>query len=136
MINQKDVKSNVLKNINMYFESIVFWNNSKNIQDNANEVDVGFKEIHQYEGKQITIRLFCKVEQKNCFILDLCLVGVFLVGNNYPTDKLLPNAIAIMFPYLRTQVTMMTSQPSTIPVVIPAININSFLEKQNKKILK
>lgn len=136
MINQKDIKSNVLKNINMYFESIVFRNNGKNIQDNANEVDVGFKEIHQCEGKQITIRLFCKVEQKNCFILDLCLVGVFLVGNNYPTDKLLPNAIAIMFPYLRTQVTMMTSQPGTIPVVIPAININSFLEKQNKKILE
>ena len=38
------------------------------------------------------------------------------------------NAVAILFPYLRSQVTRMTAQPDIEPVVIPAININALLK--------
>lgn len=37
-----------------------------------------------------------------------------------------------MFPYLRSQITLMTTQPNIAPVVIPPININSFLKKQEE----
>lgn len=68
--------------------------------------------------------------------MNLCLVGSFLVGEDFPTDKLLPNAIAIMFPYLRSQVTLMTTQPNITPVIIPPININSFLKRQQEEFNK
>lgn len=38
------------------------------------------------------------------------------------------NTVAILFPYLRSQVTLMTAQPNIEPVVIPAININALLK--------
>lgn len=132
MINQKDIQSNALINLNMYFENIFFQNTGKIIENNIHDIEIGFNEIHDYKDKQITIKLFCTVKKNKYFSLNLCLVGIFLVGDNYPTDRLLPNAIAIMFPYLRSQVTIMTSQLNTVPVVIPAININSFLKKQNE----
>ncbi len=36
------------------------------------------------------------------------------------------NTVAIMFPYLRTQATLLTSQPGMAPVVLPLINTNKF----------
>ena len=130
IVNQNEVKSTALENINMYFENISFQSSGKNIKDNTNEIDVG------YEENKIFIKLYCKVEKKDSFELNLCLVGIFIVGKDFPVSKLLPNAIAIMFPYLRSQVTIMTTQPNATPVVIPPININSFLKRQNEKINK
>ena len=136
IVNQNEVKSTALENINMYFENISFQSSGKNIKDNTNEIDVGFKENHKYEENKIFIKLYCKVEKKDSFELNLCLVGIFIVGKDFPVSKLLPNAIAIMFPDLRSQVTIMTTQPNATPVVIPPININSFLKRQNEKINK
>ncbi len=36
------------------------------------------------------------------------------------------NTVAIMFPYLRSQATLLTSQPGMAPVVLPLINTNKF----------
>lgn len=96
IVNQNEVKSTALKNINMYFENISFQSSGKNIKDNTNEIDVGFKENHKYEENKIFIKLYCKVEKKDSFELNLCLVGIFIVGKDFPVSKLLPNAIAIM----------------------------------------
>lgn len=38
------------------------------------------------------------------------------------------NTIAILFPYLRSQVTLMTAQPDIEPVVLPPVNINTLLK--------
>ena len=38
------------------------------------------------------------------------------------------NTMAILFPYLRAQATLMTSQPDMEPVVLPVININALLQ--------
>ncbi|MBK5244060.1 MAG: protein-export chaperone SecB [Eubacteriaceae bacterium] len=41
------------------------------------------------------------------------------------------NAVAIIFPYLRGQLSILTAQPGFTPVVLPAINIVNLLEKDN-----
>lgn len=64
IVNQNEVKSTALENINMYFENISFQSIDKNIKDNTNEIDVGFKENHKYEENKIFIKLYCKVEKK------------------------------------------------------------------------
>ena len=90
IVNQNEVKSTALENINMYFENISFQSSGKNIKDNTNEIDVGFKENHKYEENKIFIKLYCKVEKKDSFELNLCLVGIFIVGKDFPVSKLLP----------------------------------------------
>lgn len=42
------------------------------------------------------------------------------------------NAIAIMFPYMRSYISLLTTQPSMAPIVIPAINIVSLVESFEK----
>lgn len=36
------------------------------------------------------------------------------------------NTIAIMFPFIRSQVTLLTSQPGMAPIVLPPINTQKF----------
>lgn len=57
-------------------------------------------------------------------------VGVFqlLSGHQGLIER---NAIAIMFPYLRSYISTLTTQPGMAPVVLPPINILSLLESGN-----
>ena len=49
-------------------------------------------------------------------------------------DELLNgNALAILFPYIRSQLTLLTAQPGTNPIVLPAMNIAKMLEESEKK---
>lgn len=43
-------------------------------------------------------------------------------------DLLKRNAVAILMPYLRSEVTLLTSQPETEPVVLPVFNINAMID--------
>ena len=36
------------------------------------------------------------------------------------------NTVAIMFPYIRSQVTLLTTQPGMVPIVLPPINTTKF----------
>jgi preprotein translocase subunit SecB len=66
--------------------------------------------------------------------LECVLVGNFKIDNSLPEEVydilINKNAVAIMFPYIRSQITLLTSQPEMKPIVIPPININKLAEKQ------
>jgi len=42
------------------------------------------------------------------------------------------NAVAILFPYIRSQITLLTTVPGFSPIVLPVINISAVLEKIEK----
>jgi len=63
------------------------------------------------------------------FDLNVEVVGVFGVSEK-DFEQLKPNAVAIMFPFLRSQISLLTTQPDMIPVVLPAININKLLKTE------
>ncbi|MBD5472670.1 MAG: Preprotein translocase subunit SecB [Lachnospiraceae bacterium] len=44
-------------------------------------------------------------------------------------DLISKNAVAILMPYLRSELTLLTAQPDTDSVVLPPFNINKMLEK-------
>lgn len=41
------------------------------------------------------------------------------------------NAVAILFAYVRSELTLITSQPETDPIVLPVVNIASMLQKED-----
>lgn len=55
--------------------------------------------------------------------------GIFeLTEESIMGKKLLTNnAVAILFPYLRSQLTLLTSQPGFEPIILPVMNINALL---------
>lgn len=47
-------------------------------------------------------------------------------------DILKKNMIAIMFPYIRSYISIVTTQPGMEPVVLPAMNIAAMINEENK----
>ncbi len=131
MVNEEMILADALKMNNLYFEFIHF-NATGRHADKEGIAEVGFKEEHNIDGKFIKVKLFCKVEVENVFMLELCLNGTFEAGN-IESKGILPNAIAIMFPYLRAQVSLMTAQPNIPTISLRPVNINALLEKQRKQ---
>lgn len=43
------------------------------------------------------------------------------------------NAVAILFPYIRSQISLLTAQPETTPIVLPPLNIAQLVEDAMKK---
>lgn len=130
MVKQEDIVSNALIMKNLYFSEIKFNATGKRASSNG-FANISFDEKHSIKENVIDIQLFSKVEVEEVFELELCLNGTFEAGN-IKSESMLPNAIAIMFPYLRTQVSLMTAQPNIPTVSLKPININALLEKQQE----
>lgn len=101
--------------------------------DNLNiEVDRIVEKIDSLKFKVfLETRIKCPDEHINVYIK---VSGCFSLNQPWE-DKteefpLLNNAVAIMFPFVRSQITLITSQPNMQPIVLPPININALLEKQ------
>ncbi len=48
-------------------------------------------------------------------------------------DILEKNTIAIMFPYIRSYISIITTQPGMAPIVLPAMNIIAMINNQKNK---
>ena len=48
-------------------------------------------------------------------------------------DMLEKNTIAIMFPYIRSYISIITTQPGMPPIVLPAMNITAMINDQKGK---
>lgn len=79
------------------------------------------------------IRLGCNVngeaDSESPFTVSLVMMGEFHT-NDKPFEEYVVNAISLLFPYLRTYISSLTSMSGVEPLIIPAINIYELL-KQN-----
>ena len=66
-------------------------------------------------------------KQKEAVEINVSLVGEFIVSadeNNFDILRLIKeNGVAILFPCLRSELTLLTTQPGFHPIVLPAVNI-------------
>ena len=68
------------------------------------------------------------------YIFEISLTGYFIIVGEVQDElkKVLirNNAIAILMPYLRSEVSLLTAQPGVDPVVLPPFNINALFAKK------
>lgn len=85
-----------------------------------------------YGDSQTRVTLNFAAEKKDEYTVKISISGFCSVDSNAEAeiaDKLLKkNAVAIMFPYVRAQLTLLTAQPETDPIVLPAINVHGLLD--------
>ena len=67
--------------------------------------------------------------------LDLQTIGIFQIDKNDMDEQtyehlIKANTIAIIFPFIRSQVSLLTTQPGMMPIIIPPININALTSEQ------
>ena len=65
----------------------------------------------------------------------ITMVGFFECENCEENDieEFKPNAVAILYPYARALVTSITANANTNPMILPTINTNKLLNKENDK---
>lgn len=129
--------SSALKLEKLYFKSIGFERNKDEIVDH--ELKMRINKSLKYLSKtkaEATLNTIIFANDQS-FTISATLIGEFelLADMN---DKVLhhimeTNTFAIMFPYLRSQISLITSQPDMTPVVIPAININALAGNEDSE---
>jgi len=118
---------------NIFFQDIQMENSGTKTKS-VDDAKAGFRlEKPILDGQSLKVGLRCKVEIEGVLYLQLLLVGEFEGENEEFLKRMVPNAIAIIFPYMRSQVTLMTAQPNLPPIVLPPININSLLKTDQIK---
>lgn len=83
------------------------------------EKEITDKGNHKYD---VEARLRISKEDFNLFLIAN---ATFLCeAENYDREDVIVNnnTIAIMFPFIRSQVSLMTTQPGMMPIVLPPIN--------------
>lgn len=125
----------IMQLTNLYFKNISFSREKLNIDDN---LKIFFDhEIRKNDNDTDVVLSVLINDENNALKLSVELVGTFAFSNSENVNKNLydnlinKNAIAILFPYLRSQVTLITSQPNMTPIILPPININTLLKNDD-----
>lgn len=71
--------------------------------------------------------------EKNDFPFEMSIdvIGDFKISGG-DSNKFIPNAIAILYPYVRAVVSTYTAQANVNPLILPPINVNKLIEENNK----
>ncbi|MBQ1173280.1 MAG: protein-export chaperone SecB [Lachnospiraceae bacterium] len=117
----------------MVFDRIEFdrkgFKNTKELKFEL-QVQIGLGEDSTYK-----VTLVLNGTKQDEYNIVISLSGFFKVeGQEELEDKMVQdlinkNAVAILMPYLRSELTLLTAQPDTDSVVLPPFNINKMLEK-------
>ncbi|MDE6586131.1 MAG: protein-export chaperone SecB [Clostridia bacterium] len=132
MENNGDALLSVLQLKNLYFEKINFTRDTNLPKKFQTKFSTQFNEISTSE---IVVKLHCNITSDTKFMLDITLVGCFKNNETDPTNKEQinkTNTISIMFPYLRSEVSLVTAQPNFPTIDLPVVNINALLEEQGE----
>lgn len=83
------------------------------------------------------VTLIFKGNKPEEYTLEISLSGFFSIINDDDLDDktkkalVTKNSVAILMPYLRSQVSLLTAQPDTECVVLPPFNINRMFGKKD-----
>lgn len=123
--------SSVLKITHVVFDEISFKRlGFQNKKERETKFGIG-KHVEKISSGKYQVSLSARVVRENEYEAEVSVTGYCEIPEDAPyKDRLLnENAIAILFPYVRAELTLLTAQPETEPLVIPAVNINAMLRQ-------
>ena len=123
-----DNYSSVLTLTKMVFDKIEF---ERKGFKNENELKFRLQvQIGKNRNSAYKVTLVLEGDKKDEYELQISLTGFFeILNSDELSDSTVQaliekNAVAILMPYLRSEVTLLTAQPETDSVVLPTFNIN------------
>ena len=134
MENSKNIQS-VLKLNKMVFDKIEFKRLGLKTE-NELELEIESNIAQRKESEVYRVTLLLKGVKPEEYTFEISLSGFFSIeADNDLTDDvkntlITKNSIAIMMPYLRSEVSLLTAQPEVECVVLPAFNINHMLDNK------
>ena len=101
-------------------------NNEKSKIDNNSEISFS-KQLNQIDESFYKVTVGVHINSNDVCNIKVTMAGFFRVEVDSAIGKslLLTNTVAILFPYIRSQLTLLTSQPGFDSVILPVMNINA-----------
>lgn len=120
-MNIEEIKSE-LKMDNLYFSKCSI--ERKQVISNGKLKMSLEKDINQVAEHMYSVELQFEASKEDLSILIIANATFTLEANDFSLEEKIieHNTVAIMFPFVRSQVTLMTSQPGMQPIVVPPIN--------------
>ena len=123
-----------------YVVNKALFKRNENLDENIKKWNLSFDinnktQVNKEKNKMkitLNVVIFKEVE-KAPFTMETEIIGVFSLNGDDDIKKYEANAIAIMYPYLRAIVSTYTASANVVPVILPAINVNAMLEKNEEK---
>lgn len=117
----------------IHFQRKGFRQNQKDDSERSLQVKVNVN-VKKTSTDNYIVTLDLDVEKEDEYIASVSLSGYCEIDDN--ADKkdviLQVNAPAILFPYARAQLSLLTAQPETEPIVLPVINFQQLYEHSTK----
>lgn len=107
----------------------------KNQNQPSYSIETHFAKNQQENIYRVTLVLKC--DKKDEYTFEISLTGYFSfdsqeeMDENEKNELISKNAVAIIMPYMRSQVSLLTAQPEVDCVVLPPFNINNMLKEDN-----
>ncbi|QPW12481.1 protein-export chaperone SecB [Mammaliicoccus sciuri] len=124
--------SGELKFLNYEIEELYYRNDvNQNLKNNKMTPSLECS-ILQNENDKLKFKIRLKIDlgdeefKKYDFHAIACIIGDFEIREESEYN-LIPNAIAMLFPYIRSLISDLTSKGNKKPIILPPININELL---------
>ena len=133
-MSNEQMKSPLILN-RLAFERIDF-SRDVNIGNVPKEYEMNFtREIQvsqDQENFRVSLTTNIWAKDDDSFKLVITLVGFFFCNcedEGLKKDMISKNAVAILFPYLRSQISLVTTQPNMLPITLQPVNIVGMFEE-------
>lgn len=115
-------------------DKIEFIRNDKHFAEE--KVNIQFsvaKDVHTLENKMnvtLAVKVFENAKENNYpFEMYIQITGFFAIENDNKQIDFEPNAIAILYPYIRAIVSTYTANANVNPLILPPINVNNLFKE-------
>lgn len=117
----------------IHFQRIGFRQEQANNSDLPLQVKVN---VQKTSANNYIVTLGLDVEKEKEYTASVSISGYCEIDDN--ADKrdaiLQVNAPAILFPYARAQLSLLTAQPETEPIVLPVVNFQKLYQQSQKNV--
>ena len=134
MEHKKNIQS-ILKLNKMVFDKIEFKRlGFKN--DNELELEIQSNIAQRQEEEVYKVTLVLNGKKTGEYTFEIRLSGFFSIEtedeltDDLKNSLITKNSVAILMPYLRSEVSLLTAQPEVECVVLPVFNVNNMLDKK------
>lgn len=128
-----DESKSILTLNKTYISQVSFERFSDTVEKIDEEGEITFsKQIQETQKNIYRVELGVVLKSEGIYDIKASIVGEFELSEDSVLGKkiLHNNTIAILFPYLRSQLTLLTSQPGFEPVILPIMNINALMSDE------
>lgn len=125
------VKESALQINPVIFDELTFKRlSNKHFGESKVQLKIG-QIIQKLEDSHYRVIIKVEAVQEEEFSATVQISGYCTIDENDPAkDQLLKrNTLAILFPYIRSELTLLTAQPETDPIVWPVMNIQAMMDE-------